>query len=159
MVVGRYGWRHGHHRQQLGRTIGTIDSIWFRSAVQRRPLDGRTATLPNQFIHVLGRQLLAIASACCPGNRFVHQGASQVIHARGKQLRYTTSAHLCPGCLNVGDLPVKNDPCDRVHEHALAKSRPGPPGGRIWAPGRPMVGHQQARWCGGGRHVKNTAKI
>src|SRR5262249_35983954 len=99
-----------------------------RAAVERGALPGGAAEGGGRRGEARGRargvELVAVDAAGGARDRFVHQGAPEVVGARLEAQRRPLRPHLHPGGLDVGDEGMQHESCDRVHEQYLAQRRP-----------------------------------
>jgi len=63
-----------------------------------------------------------VSGACRTSDRFVHQGAAEVVHPGVEANPCAFAAHFYPGNLDILDIGMQHQTSDRVHQQCLPES-------------------------------------
>src|SRR3546814_428990 len=93
-------------------------------SIKSGTLAHRAAYALSKLYHLLGTEELYVDTTRSTSDGFIHQHPAKIIGARAKNCSSAISTHFHPGHLNIGDDRVQYDPCNGMHQHCLAISRP-----------------------------------
>lgn len=108
---------------QRGGSEGSELLLNRRIFIERRTLSRQSAQRADYSFHFGWRHFFAVHRSGRASNAFVHKGAADVVCTRAKTPLHTLCAHLDPRRLNIRNMRMQSQSCDRVHQHRLAKRR------------------------------------